>query len=88
VRELVTTAPYRHIRHPLYFGEIIHIIGVAILAAIPVAQLLFVVAVALKVERARNEERMFLQTVPASVELKRNIGFLWPRLSGPRRRTS
>ena len=45
VRELVTTGPYKRIRHPLYFGEIIHIFGVAILAATPAAMALFVVAV-------------------------------------------
>ena len=84
VRELVTTGPYRRIRHPLYVGEIIHIFGVAILAATPVALGLFVVAVALQVVRARIEERKFLATVPAYAEFKRNTGFLWPKWSRPR----
>lgn len=83
VRELVTTGPYRRIRHPLYFGEIIHILGVAILAATPVALVLFVIAVALQAVRAKIEERKFLATVPAYAEFKRNTGFLWPKLSRP-----
>ena len=80
VRELVTSGPYRYIRHPLYFGEIIHILGVAILAATPAAIYLFVVAVALQAVRAKIEERKFLASVPAYAEFRRNTGFLWPKL--------
>jgi len=80
VRELVTTGPYSRIRHPLYFGEIIHIFGVAILAATPAALYLFVVAVVLQAIRAKIEERKFLATVPQYAEFQRNTGFLWPRL--------
>jgi protein-S-isoprenylcysteine O-methyltransferase Ste14 len=80
VRELVTTGPYSRIRHPLYFGEIIHIFGVAILAATPAALALFVVAVILQAIRAKIEERKFLATVPAYAEFQRNTGFLWPKL--------
>jgi protein-S-isoprenylcysteine O-methyltransferase Ste14 len=79
VRELVTTGPYRRIRHPLYFGEIIHIFGVVILAATPAALYLFIGAVALQAIRAKIEERKFLASVPAYAEFKRNTGFLWPR---------
>ena len=80
VRELVTTGPYSRIRHPLYFGEIIHIFGVAILAATPAALYLFVVAVILQVIRAKIEERKFLATVPEYAQFQRSTGFLWPRL--------
>lgn len=80
VRELVTTGPYRRIRHPLYFGEIIHIFGVAILAATPAALYLFVVSVALQAMRAKIEERKFLAAVPDYAEFRRNTGFLWPKL--------
>lgn len=80
VRELVTTGPYRRIRHPLYVGEIIHVFGVVILAATPAALYLFVVAVALQVVRAKIEERKFLASVPEYTEFRRNTGFLWPKL--------
>ncbi len=80
VRELVTTGPYSRIRHPLYFGEIIHIFGVAILAATPAALYLFVVAVILQAIRAKIEERKFLATVPEYAAFQRNTGFLWPKL--------
>jgi len=80
VRRLVTTGPYSRIRHPLYVGEIIHVLGIAILAATPVALWLFVVAVAMQVVRAKIEERKFLRTLPEYAEFKRRTGFLWPRL--------
>ncbi len=80
VRELVTTGPYRRIRHPLYVGEIIHVFGVVILAATPAALYLFVVAVALQAVRAKIEERKFLASVPAYAAFRRNTGFLWPKL--------
>lgn len=83
VRELVTTGPYRRIRHPLYFGEIIHIFGISILSATPAGLYLFVVAVALQVVRAKIEERKFLASVPEYAEFRRNTGFLWPRLFKP-----
>lgn len=79
VRELVTTGPYKRIRHPLYFGEIIHIFGVAILAATPAALALFVVAVILQAIRAKIEERKFMASVPEYAEFRSNTGFLWPR---------
>lgn len=80
VRQLVTTGPYRRIRHPLYFGEIIHIFGIAILAATPAALALFVIAVGLQAVRAKIEERKFRQTVPEYAEFARQTGFLWPKL--------
>lgn len=80
VRQLVTTGPYRRIRHPLYFGEIIHIFGIALLAATPVALLLFVVAVGLQAVRAKIEERKFHANVPEYAEFAHNTGFLWPKI--------
>jgi protein-S-isoprenylcysteine O-methyltransferase Ste14 len=80
VRQLVTTGPYSRIRHPLYFGEIIHILGIAILAATPVALALFVIAVALQAVRAKIEERKFRATVPEYSAFARRTGFLWPKL--------
>ncbi len=79
VRSLVTDGPYRHIRHPLYAGEIIHIFGIAVLSATPVGLWLFVAAVALQIVRAKIEERKFLRTLPEYAEYKVRTGFLWPR---------
>jgi protein-S-isoprenylcysteine O-methyltransferase Ste14 len=80
VRELVTTGPYQRIRHPLYLGEIVHILGLTILAATPLALALFVVAVLLQVARAKIEERKFLATLPRYAAFRDQTGFLWPKL--------
>jgi len=80
VRSLVTTGPYARMRHPLYVGEVIHILGIAILSGKPIALYLFVFAVALQVVRARIEERKFLRTLPEYREYMQQTGFLWPRL--------
>ena len=80
VRTLVTRGPYAHIRHPLYLGEIIHILGIAILSGTPVGLYLFVAALVLQVMRAKIEERKFLRTLPEYENYMKQTGFLWPRL--------
>ncbi len=80
VRTLVTSGPYRRIRHPLYLGEIIHIFGISILSATPIGLYLFVLAVAMQIGRAKIEERKFLGTLPQYASYKARTGFLWPRL--------
>jgi protein-S-isoprenylcysteine O-methyltransferase Ste14 len=80
VRKLVTHGPYARMRHPLYVGEIIHILGIAILSGTPVGLYLFLVAVALQVVRARIEERKFLRMLPEYQDYMHHTGFLWPRL--------
>jgi protein-S-isoprenylcysteine O-methyltransferase Ste14 len=80
VRKLVTRGPYARIRHPLYLGEIIHLLGIAILSGKPLGLYLYVVAVAFQVVRARIEERKFLRTLPEYKGYMNQTGFLWPRL--------
>jgi protein-S-isoprenylcysteine O-methyltransferase Ste14 len=80
VRSLVTDGPYNRIRHPLYLGEIVHLLGIAILSATPAGIWLYVTAVAMQVVRAKIEERKFLHTLPEYAAYKARTGFLWPRL--------
>jgi protein-S-isoprenylcysteine O-methyltransferase Ste14 len=54
VRQLVTSGPYARIRHPLYLGEITHILGMAILSGTPVGLYSFVFAVVMQVARAND----------------------------------
>jgi len=79
VRKLVTTGMYRRIRHPLYMSEIIHAFGTSILAAHPVAMVIFCITLVLEIIRAKLEERKFLRMVPAYAEYRRKTGFLWPK---------
>ena len=83
VRSLVTSGPYARIRHPLYLGEIIHILGIAILSGTPVGLYLFAFALALQIVRAKVEERKFLRTLPEYADYRKQTGFLWPRLHTP-----
>jgi len=80
VRRLVRSGPYARIRHPLYVGEIIHMLGIAILSGTPVGMYLIIVAVAMQIGRAKIEEYKFLSTIPEYREYKDSTGFLWPRL--------
>jgi protein-S-isoprenylcysteine O-methyltransferase Ste14 len=82
VRTLVTTGPYARICHPLYLGEIVHVLGIAILSGTPVGFWIFVPSVALQIARAKIEERKFLRTLPEYAAYWARTGFLWPRL-GP-----
>jgi protein-S-isoprenylcysteine O-methyltransferase Ste14 len=80
VRTLVTRGPYARIRHPLYLGEIVHILGIAILSGTPIGLYLFAAALAMQIVRAKVEERKFLRTLPEYGAYMRQTGFLWPRL--------
>ncbi|MBL3529129.1 MAG: isoprenylcysteine carboxylmethyltransferase family protein [gamma proteobacterium endosymbiont of Lamellibrachia anaximandri] len=81
VRTLVTTGPYSRIRHPLYFGEIVHIFGIAILSGTPVGLYLFVGAVVLQIIRAKIEERKFMRTLAEYDDYRKSTDFLWPKLA-------
>jgi len=81
VRKFINKGPYRMVRHPLYVGEIVHILGIAILSATPVGLWLFLVSVLLQIVRARLEERKFIEWVPEYSAYRRNTGFFVPKLS-------
>jgi protein-S-isoprenylcysteine O-methyltransferase Ste14 len=81
VRDLVRGGPYRWVRHPLYTGEILHLLGIAILSTKPAGLYLFAVALALQVIRARIEEHKFLKGVPEYRDYMASTGFLWPKLA-------
>jgi protein-S-isoprenylcysteine O-methyltransferase Ste14 len=80
VRTLITTGPYARIRHPLYFGEIVHIFGIAILSGTPAGLYLFIGAVLLQIVRAKIEERKFMRALPEYEDYRKRTGFLWPKL--------
>ena len=63
-RQLVTWGPYALIRHPLYLGEIIAIVGVALQYLSAWALLLLVLVCAIQLQRIKYEERVLLQVFP------------------------
>jgi protein-S-isoprenylcysteine O-methyltransferase Ste14 len=63
-RRLVTWGPYAFIRHPLYLGEIVAMIGVALQYLSTWALLLLGLLCVFQLLRMKNEERVLFQVFP------------------------
>jgi len=64
-RDVVERGPYRWVRHPLYAGEIVSALGVALTANSAAAVALWVLLCGLQAYRALREEQVLLQALPA-----------------------
>jgi protein-S-isoprenylcysteine O-methyltransferase Ste14 len=65
VRGLVTSGPYRVVRHPVYLGELIAALGLVVARPNPWIVLLFLVFVALQYWRTVFEERALSSAFPS-----------------------
>jgi protein-S-isoprenylcysteine O-methyltransferase Ste14 len=63
-RGLVTRGPYAIIRHPLYLGELVALLGITLQYFSGWALLLLVLQCAFQLERMRNEERVLSRVFP------------------------
>jgi protein-S-isoprenylcysteine O-methyltransferase Ste14 len=63
-RRLVTSGPYRVLRHPVYVFEEIAIVGLLLPYASPWAALMLAAHIACQVLRLRNEERVLRRAFP------------------------
>jgi len=63
-RRLVTSGPYRWVRHPLYATEMVVAVGIMIQVGTPFATALGGLHLALQVARARYEERVLAEAFP------------------------
>jgi protein-S-isoprenylcysteine O-methyltransferase Ste14 len=63
-RGLADRGPYRWVRHPLYLGELISSLGVAVAANSLVAAVVWLVLCGLQVYRALQEEQVLLRALP------------------------
>jgi protein-S-isoprenylcysteine O-methyltransferase Ste14 len=63
-RRLVTWGPYALVRHPLYLGEIVATVGVALQYLSAWALLLLGLQCVFQLQRMKNEERVLFQVFP------------------------
>jgi protein-S-isoprenylcysteine O-methyltransferase Ste14 len=77
-RQVVEHGPYRWVRHPLYTGEIVSSLGLALIGGTVAAAGVWVVLVALQVYRARQEEQILVTTLPAYAAYRTRTAALLP----------
>jgi protein-S-isoprenylcysteine O-methyltransferase Ste14 len=63
-RKLVQTGPYKFVRHPVYLGELISILGVVLARLSIVAIALYCLLTALLIYRALQEEKLLAGIFP------------------------
>jgi protein-S-isoprenylcysteine O-methyltransferase Ste14 len=64
-RQLADGGPYRWVRHPLYTGEIVSSLGLALLAGTPAALAVWLGFCFLQAYRALREEQLLVAAMPA-----------------------
>jgi protein-S-isoprenylcysteine O-methyltransferase Ste14 len=77
-RQLVSSGPYRFVRHPLYLAEEIAIAGLVMQFASVWTVLLFVVQIAFQLRRMHNEELVLTASFPEYVAYRQNTARLIP----------
>lgn len=80
-RGLVTTGAYRLVRHPLYLGEFVTVVGLLLPLLAPATVAIFVLFCLLQAVRAILEERVLASTFAEYADYRRRTPALlpWPR---------
>jgi len=79
-RALVDRGPYRWVRHPLYTGEIVSSLGLALLAGTPPALAVWLGFCFLQAYRALREEQLLVVAMPAYRGYRARTAALFPGL--------
>jgi protein-S-isoprenylcysteine O-methyltransferase Ste14 len=77
-REVVVRGPYRWVRHPLYLGEVVAGLGLALAANSYAALALWIAMCGLQIYRAVREEQVLLQALPAYRSYRGSTAALLP----------
>lgn len=77
-RRLVSTGPYRLVRHPLYLCESVNIMGLALVSGRVTVLAALVVVLGAQVGRARREERILTSAFPEYPDAMRGVAHFLP----------
>jgi phospholipid methyltransferase len=77
-RAVVDTGPYRWVRHPLYAGEIVSVLGLALAANSLAAAAVWLAIVALQAYRAMREEQVLARVLPGYEAYRSRTAALLP----------
>ena len=80
IRQLVTTGPYRFVRHPLYLAEEIAIVGIFMQFASIWTALLLAIQIAFQLRRMHNEEAVLTTGFPEYAAYSQSTSRLIPRI--------
>jgi protein-S-isoprenylcysteine O-methyltransferase Ste14 len=83
VKKVVSSGPYRYVRHPIYLGYTIELCGLLLANCSPAMLLLGAGFILLLVVRARIEEEKLCAADEGYRRYVQRTGFLLPRLPGP-----
>jgi protein-S-isoprenylcysteine O-methyltransferase Ste14 len=79
-RDLAEAGPYQWIRHPLYTGEIVSSLGLAVLAGSAAALAVWLAFIALQAYRALREEQLLVRVLPGYRGYQERTAALLPGL--------
>lgn len=79
-RKLVTSGPYRVVRHPLYCAEALMALGLTLLVLSPAAVAILLVQAAFQLRRMFNEERVLRTQFTDYEDYAERVPMLIPRL--------
>jgi drug/metabolite transporter (DMT)-like permease/protein-S-isoprenylcysteine O-methyltransferase Ste14 len=76
-RQLVTTGPYRWVRHPIYIGEIVAALAVTVWRLSVISLGAFCLFLAVQLIRARMEETKLELNFPEYGEYRKKVWWVW-----------